>query len=221
MTKILQSILQRHRESNNYAAFLMSLILLTIFPLIAAFVPSYSIPIFRAIYTVVIIVGTYTVTTTLRHLSFGVIIGFLAMASYWGRELVSVSEGLSIFPTIIGIAFFSYIVFELYESIRAQKTIDLNVVIGTIIGYLLLGIIGGQFCLLLDTLFPESFTNIMTEQSPYQYYYFSFISLTTVGFGDITPSSDAARSLALLISLTGQIYLTVVIALIIGKFLSR
>ena len=134
---------------------------------------------------------------------------------------MSVSDGLSVFPSVIGITFFIFIGVQLYHSIIEQDAIDINVVIGAIIGYLLLGIVGGQLCLLLDTLFPHSFIHIDVDQSPYQYYYFSFISLTTVGFGDITPSNDAARSLALLISLTGQIYLTVIIALIIGKFFAR
>jgi hypothetical protein len=46
--------------------------------------------------------------------------------------------------------------------------------------------------------------------------YFSFITLTTVGYGDIVPHSPAARTLAALEAITGQIYLTVLVARLVG-----
>ena len=47
--------------------------------------------------------------------------------------------------------------------------------------------------------------------------YFSFITLTTVGYGDITPGGDTARALALVESVAGQFYLAVLIADLVGK----
>jgi voltage-gated potassium channel Kch len=46
--------------------------------------------------------------------------------------------------------------------------------------------------------------------------YFSFTTLTTVGYGDIIPHSAAARTLASLEAVTGQIYLTVLVARLVG-----
>jgi voltage-gated potassium channel Kch len=46
--------------------------------------------------------------------------------------------------------------------------------------------------------------------------YFSFMTLTTVGYGDIVPHSTAARTLAGLEAVTGQIYLTVLVARLVG-----
>ena len=51
--------------------------------------------------------------------------------------------------------------------------------------------------------------------------YFSFVTLTTLGYGDITPASPLAHSLAILFSVTGQLYLTMIIAMLVGKFLSE
>ena len=50
--------------------------------------------------------------------------------------------------------------------------------------------------------------------------YFSFVTLTTLGYGDITPINDFARSLAFLEAATGQIYLTVLIASLVGIHIS-
>lgn len=51
--------------------------------------------------------------------------------------------------------------------------------------------------------------------------YFSFMSLTTTGFGDLTPHTEVGRALAVLEVLTGQIYLVVVIALLVGNLRRR
>ncbi len=222
MQSFINRILQGHQSFNNYGLFLASLVLLTIFPIFNTLLSSYSLAIFRFTYTMVILFGTYTVTSSWKHLSLGISLGFLALASYWGSALTPIGEsGFNMIPNFFGICFFLFIGLQLYRSISQHRSIDINVIYGTIIGYLILGIIGGQCCILLDQIAPGSFSAVDIEQSPYQYYYFSFVCLTTVGFGDITPASDGARSLALLISLSGQLYLTVIIALIIGKFLSR
>ncbi len=214
-------ILERHKEYNNYLLFLCSLVFLIIFPIFSLLVRN-SVSVFRLSYSLVIVFAAYTVTRSVRKLLIGIILGVLALCSYWGTELSSISEtGFNILPNFFGIMFFSFIGLQLYHSLHSYQRIDLNVIYGAIIGYLLLGILGGQCCIFLTQVIPESFAHVNPNQSHYQYYYFSFVSLTTVGYGDITPVTDQARSLALLISLTGQIYLTVVIALIIGKFLAR
>jgi voltage-gated potassium channel len=53
------------------------------------------------------------------------------------------------------------------------------------------------------------------------YLYFSFVTLTTLGYGDVTPVSHLARSMAILIAVTGQLYMTILIAMLVGKFLAR
>ncbi len=55
----------------------------------------------------------------------------------------------------------------------------------------------------------------------HDYLYFSFVTLTTLGYGDIMPASALAKSTTVIIAVTGQLYLTILIALLVGKFLSR
>jgi voltage-gated potassium channel Kch len=75
---------------------------------------------------------------------------------------------------------------------------------------------------LLEELQPGSFVGL-SAVPPNDYVarymevrYFSFITLTTVGYGDIVPHSSATRSLAALEAIVGQIYLTVLIARLVG-----
>jgi hypothetical protein len=51
--------------------------------------------------------------------------------------------------------------------------------------------------------------------------YYSFVTYTTIGFGDISPVSPAARVVAIAFGLIGQLYLTIIIAFIVGKFLNK
>ena len=61
--------------------------------------------------------------------------------------------------------------------------------------------------------------NSLTELRYFRYY--AFTALTTVGYGDVVPLTPVARSMSILISVTGQLYIAVVIALLIGKYISQ
>ncbi|MFN2352708.1 MAG: ion channel, partial [Kiritimatiellia bacterium] len=79
---------------------------------------------------------------------------------------------------------------------------------------------------LLETITPGSFTvapelqAISNVNHPLEtgmaFFYFSFITMTTVGYGDITPVSNIATSLSALEAVTGQIYLTVLVARLVA-----
>lgn len=72
---------------------------------------------------------------------------------------------------------------------------------------------------LIELNFPDSF--ILPENwEYYDFIYFSYVTLTTVGFGDITPVHPFAKSFTILISIAGQLYLTILIAIVIGKYLA-
>ena len=51
--------------------------------------------------------------------------------------------------------------------------------------------------------------------------YYAFVTMTTLGYGDITPVGSMARSLSIFFSVTGQLYLTMIIAILVGKYLSQ
>jgi len=106
---------------------------------------------------------------------------------------------------------------ELLVQIFKSKKITLNVVLGAFTGYVLIGIIG--FCVILTIyLFnPESYK--ITEDSINDLLYYSFITLSTIGYGDISPLSLPAKNIAVIIGLVGQFYNAIIMAAIISKFL--
>ena len=101
--------------------------------------------------------------------------------------------------------------------------INANRLVGAVCVYLLLGVIWALAYSFVHLVAPASFAGI-EQDGPVGWstgwIYFSFITLTTVGYGDILPVSAAARSLAYLQAVTGQFYLAVLVAGLVSAYIS-
>jgi voltage-gated potassium channel Kch len=99
------------------------------------------------------------------------------------------------------------------------------VIVEAINGYLLIGFIFSVLVTFVMIFNPQAY-NFPDINSPnyYEvshisdYLYYAFVTFTTLGYGDIVPQIPVARSLAILTSITGQIYIAIIIALLVGKF---
>jgi hypothetical protein len=88
---------------------------------------------------------------------------------------------------------------------------------GGIAGYLLLGLVWAQAYALVEMLHPGSFSGPITPAAGHRSFaYFSFVTLTTVGYGDILPVHPAARSLAMLEAVTGPLYIAILLARLVS-----
>jgi len=97
--------------------------------------------------------------------------------------------------------------------------IDLNRLIGAGCIYLLSGSLWGIIYFLLSVIAPASFVGIAAESWTGQlneFTYYSFVTLTTLGYGDLTPAVPIARTLCYLEAVLGQMYLTVLVAALVG-----
>ncbi|WP_052049730.1 potassium channel family protein [Leptolyngbya sp. KIOST-1] len=108
-------------------------------------------------------------------------------------------------------------------AILRSPQVTANIICGSIAGYLLIGLSGAFVALLIETLHPGAFLlggePLSREGLADELIYYSMVSLSTIGYGDITPVAPMARSVSLAVGLTGQIYLTVLVAVLVGKFL--
>lgn len=106
----------------------------------------------------------------------------------------------------------------IYQIVKSKK-VDTKLVIETVSSYLLIGII---FSLTASVLYVSNPASFNVEKGNYsEFVYFSFVSLTTIGYGDISPQTELARLVTVFFGLCGQLYLTIVVALIIGKYLNK
>ncbi len=134
-----------------------------------------------------------------------------------GLDLVSPLVG-RIFP----LAFFAYATAAIIYHVITAPRIDRDVILGGICGYLMLGYTWGiaySVMYMTDaTAFTGSTTGGTLESD--ELMYFSFVTLTTLGYGDLTPANSAARSLAMLESTAGTLYLAVLISRLVGSYRS-
>jgi len=93
--------------------------------------------------------------------------------------------------------------------------VSIHHVQGAVAAYLLLGLVWAAAYPLVAALHPGAFASNVSLQQDRSFVYFSFVTLTTVGFGDVTPVHSTARSLVVLEALTGQLYPAVLLARIV------
>jgi len=121
---------------------------------------------------------------------------------------------------LLYLLFYIYVVYRLLTMIIATANVRIGVLYASVIVYLLIGVIGGYLFMLIENASPGSVTNLEVDTltNPKEFFYFSFTTLSTLGYGEITPYSAAARAISILLSTIGPLYLTVLIALLVSRF---
>ena len=100
-------------------------------------------------------------------------------------------------------------------------------IFGALSVYLLIGVVFSFLFIIVETVVPGSFDGLtfhIADDSPREFHsfmYFSFVTITTLGYGDLLPIQPAARALAYMEALVGQIYLTVLVARLIGMYIAQ
>ncbi len=139
-------------------------------------------------------------------------------------QVVSVTAGHA-----IGALFFVAVAGKIVRSIFTSREVSLDSIFGAICGYLMLGVACALTYAMMHAANPESFQcgDSIRQQMALEDYsrnifiYYSFVTLTTVGFGDVTPLSIPARTLSWVEAMTGQLYLAVLIAGLISALVAR
>ena len=103
-----------------------------------------------------------------------------------------------------------------------SKKITGSVIIGAFAGYFMIGVIYFFIFAFLDLAYPDTCSvDMSANEGIDDMFYFSFITLTTIGYGDFAPTSGLGQKIAILEGLIGQFYIACVMAILVGKFLSR
>jgi hypothetical protein len=119
--------------------------------------------------------------------------------------------------------FFSFVVSHLFRYIRMSPRVDLSVLITSLNIYLIFGIIGGSLAFLMYEIYPAAYTLPGNADSStiMLFIYYSFVTMSTVGYGDIVPARPETQTLGYFIAITGQLYVAVIIAFLVGKFMMQ
>ena len=186
---------------------------------------------FALMFSGVLLAVTFAVRTQRYWRSLSILLAVLSVVLSWAATLIALP------PIWLELAAFgSSAVFVIYtmsiivvQLFRVQ-IVSVHTITAALSLYLLLGILGGLLFAIVETVVPGSMaSNAGTTLSHIErtvdlfppLLYFSFTTLTTLGFGDLYPISAAARALTILEAVAGQMYLVVMVALLVGMFASE
>ena len=203
-----------------YLALLLTLLLMLVaYPTLRG--PLHSRFLTNVLLTAVFLAGGWVVFGDKRLRILGAVLAVPALLGAWTEYAVPDLPGplgavcLHLFAALFQV----FVVVVLLRVVFREKTVSTNAIAGALCGYVLIGVAFGHIYCLVDESIAGSFrgTDGNAETNHFVLTYFSFITLTTVGYGDITPTSGPARSLSVVEAVTGQFYLAVLIAGLIGK----
>ena len=109
------------------------------------------------------------------------------------------------------------IIIGVVRSLRARQTVTIEAVFGVLCVYILLGMFFAFLYGAIDNLDGEAFFAAGAKGTVSNCLYYSFTTLTTVGYGDLTSSSNLGHTLSVSEALVGQIYLVTVVSLIVAN----
>jgi hypothetical protein len=141
--------------------------------------------------------------------------------NYWRPEML-----IYVVTRGVGLLFIGFVVVQLLRFIVYAARVDSEVLCAAIAGYLLSGFAWSLAYALLCRLDPNSFVFTLGPKSGqslngFTGLYFSFITLSTVGYGDIIPVSEVARMLAIVEAMFGTFYMTLLIARLVSLYSSK
>lgn len=135
-------------------------------------------------------------------------------------------HSLESFSLPAAIVFWAYTTITIWRSILRKGTVNRNRIYGAIAVYLLLGMTWALGYMYVNIMDPQAFyvpsehtlsgSLIWTD-----FFYYSFVSLTTLGFGDIVPVSSMARSMTILEAVTGVMFIATYVARLVGLYQSN
>jgi len=134
------------------------------------------------------------------------------------------SAGLRYIHLLLMLVFFIWTTWLAARQVLFTGTIDDNKIVGAICIYLLLGMIWTIMYLLIAQAVPDAFNGL--QQAPWydnfsELSYYSFVTLTTLGYGDISPKLPVPKFLAYMEAVVGVLYIAILVASLIGVRMSN
>jgi hypothetical protein len=180
-------------------------------------------------FTILLLFAVQSLRRTMRAAA--VILALPAVVGHWTLHLDAPPvPKVAVFTS--SLLFLSFLtVVMLHEVLRDQR-VSIDTLVGAVCAYFLLGVTWGAAYALLAILSPNAFevSRSLAQVADWQppnspltplLQYYSFATLSTVGYGDMSPLTAGARSLSVLESLVGPLYLAILISRLVGMHVAR
>jgi Ion channel len=174
------------------------------------------------LFSLVLLSAVLAVAERRRVLVIAIVLAIPAIAGRWINHFRPELAPIRVF-LIAGLVLVIFVVANLLRFILRAPSVNTEVLCASISAYLMLGLLWAMAYWLVDRLTPGGAFSFNTNAQPrsiegFTGFYFSFITLSTVGYGDITPVSRLARWLAAMEAMTGLLYVAVLIARLVSLY---
>ena len=168
---------------------------------------------FTAGFTLAFLAGLYAVRGERRTLKVGLILVILAIVGSWASYFTGSTAVLTV-GRLFEAAFLVFVTLVILRYIMTETEVTGDTIYGAACAYIMIGLVFAIGYAWLETHQPGSFRGIAEnpDQHVWEFIYFSMVTMTTLGYGDITPVHEGARSMATLQAILGQFYVAVLVA---------
>lgn len=181
-------------------------------------------------FTLVLLASVYMVSNKPLHALFAVVLAAPALVGHW-LEIFIKMEIPHMVQLSFSMALQTYVAVIMLYNLFRVKTIDRSTLYGAVCIYIMIGLIFSSCYALIQTLDHDSFLGLRkviahneiswgADTSPHQLFYFSFVTLTTLGYGQIAPQSVLASAVCSAEALIGQFYMTILVARLVALYVS-
>ena len=180
--------------------------------------------ILSVLFSLVLLAAVFAVANRKRTLAIALVLAIPAILGRWISHFRPDLLHPAVF-LVCALLLLAFVIGHLLHFILRAPVVTMEVLCASIAVYLMLGLAWTVAYWLVDQVTPGGAFSFNTERGGHAMngftgFYFSFITLSTVGYGDITPVSRAARWLAAMEAMTGLLYVAVLIARLVSAYSS-
>ena len=165
----------------------------------------------------------YTVEKQRNQRSFAMVLLLPLLVLYW-LGIYEIVHFTSLGAHLLFVIYFGLLIYSYILQIAHSHKVTEQVLFAALCLYLIIGLFWGSVYSLLAELSPGSYSGALLDKNPdnvvHIYNYFSMVTLTTLGYGDISPQTPGAASLCQLEAIVGQFFTAVLIAWLVGNYLA-
>lgn len=176
--------------------------------------------IFDIMFSLVLVLGLYSVSYDRKHFMVGVLIAVPTLLVNFINLFTGIN--LDLLNQLLHATFFCYLIFAILTFVISAKKVTSGLIYGAVGSYFLMGIMFACLFAAVEVSHPGSFSlEVSSALSWFDFLYFSFTTLTTLGYGDMTPLTYHGQSLAIVESSLGVLFIAVLVARLVGMYSSQ
>ena len=172
--------------------------------------------------TAIVISMLYAFSHKKGQVIVGMFLAIMMLASLWSQYFYQ-NKGIAVFGMIAGALFIALVIANLLSFILKAEAVNREIIYAAMLLYLLAALLWAFVYTVIDLVDPASFNIDLSRPQEYLsvFQYYSFVTITTLGYGDITPGTEVAKAFSALEAVVGQLYLVVAVAWLVGMYVSK